>query len=159
MKTWETWLSHISTIVVTVSGLAYLSMKYLMETDDPFAVVNHPWQSAMLSLHVLAAPVLVFVIGLIANSHIQKKLRSGVPTNRLTGISSMISLPLMIVSGYALQVVTATLLMQVMLGLHLVSSSVFAVTYVIHQIVTWRSSARKPVEVSQAEALAGRQTA
>ncbi len=116
MRPWEIWLSHISTLLVTVSGVAYLWMKYFMETADPFAIVNHPWQSAMLSLHVLVAPALVFVVGLMVQSHIQKKLRSGTNSNRSSGLVSMVTMPVMIASGYMLQVVTAPLLASITLG-------------------------------------------
>ena len=138
MKPWEIWLSHISTFLVTLSGVAYLWMKYFMETTDPFAIVNHPWQPSMLSLHVLVAPALVFVVGLMVQSHIQRKLRSGTNSNRSSGLVSMVTLPVMIASGYMLQVVTAPLLASITLGLHLVSSSIFVITYVTHQIVSYR---------------------
>ena len=138
MKPWEIWLSHISTFLVTLSGVAYLWIKYFMETTDPFAIINHPWQPSMLSLHVLVAPALVFVVGLMVQSHIQRKLRSGTNSNRSSGLASMVTLPVMIASGYMLQVVTAPLLASITLGLHLVSSSVFVVTYVTHQVVSYR---------------------
>ena len=157
MKNWETWMSHISTIAVTVSGFAYLWMKYFIENNDPFSVVNHPWQPAMLNLHVLIAPVLVFVTGMIAYAHIQKKLKSRVRTNRLTGIVSMATLPIMIVSGYGLQVVTAALLGQIVLILHIGSSSVFAVTYVVHLVNSLRE--KRSVAVQDAQAFTRRQTA
>ena len=138
MKPWEIWLSHISTLLVMLSGLAYFWMKYAMTTDDPFSIINHPWQPAMLSLHVLVAPVLVFVVGLMIQSHIQKKLRSGTSSNRGSGLLSMATLPVMIASGYMLQVVTAPLLASITLGMHLVSSSVFVVTYATHQVLSYR---------------------
>ena len=140
MKTWEIWLSHISTFLVTLSGLAYFWMKYAMRTDDPFSIVNHPWQTSMIGLHVLVAPMLVFVVGLMVQSHIQKKLRSRSKSNRSSGLLSMATLPLMIASGYMLQVVTAPLLANVVLGTHLVSSSIFVITYAMHQVVSYRLS-------------------
>ena len=140
MKPWEIWLSHISTIVITVSGTAYFWMKYAMETDDPFSIVNHPWQPAMLGLHVLAAPVLVFVVGMMVQSHIQNKLRSGGRSNRASGLVSMVTMPMMIVSGYMLQVVTSPLLANIALVLHLASSLLFALTYVAHQVISFRLS-------------------
>lgn len=158
MRPWEIWLSHISTFLVTVSGVAYLWMKYFMETNDPFAIVNHPWQPAMLSLHVLVAPVLVFVVGLMVQSHIQKKLRSGTNSNRSSGLASMVTLPVMIASGYMLQVVTAPLLASITLGLHLVSSSIFVITYITHQVVSYRL-ARKSEPSDQPGVFARKQVA
>ena len=140
MKPWEIWLSHISTLLVTFSGLAYLWMKYAIRTDDPFSIVNHPWQPSMIGLHVLVAPLLVFVVGLMVQSHIQKKLRSGGSSNRGSGLLSMAVLPVMIASGYMLQVVTTPLLASITLGMHLVSSSIFVITYAAHQVVSYRLS-------------------
>ena len=157
MKTWEIWLSHISTVAVTVSGFAYLWMKYAIENSDPFTVVNHPWQSAMLNLHVLAAPVLVFVTGMIAHSHMQKKLQSRVRTNRTTGIFSMAALPIMIITGYALQVVTGALVAEVVLVLHIGSSSIFAVTYMVHLVNSLRE--KRPATLAANRTFSRRQTA
>jgi hypothetical protein len=157
MKRWEVWLFHSSTVVVAMSGIAYFWMKYLMETDDPFSVVNHPWQTTMLSLHLIAAPVLVFVTGLLVQSHIRRKLASGGRPNRGSGLASILVLPVMIASGYMLQIVSDTLLAQIALYLHIGSSTIFVGTYLVHQIVTLRL--RKPSETSGGQPLSGRQLA
>ena len=85
MKRWERWAFNLFALAVAASGFAYFWMKYLVETDDPFAVVNHPWQAAMLHLHVLASPPFVLLFGVILNSHIMKKLRAPRMPNRKTG--------------------------------------------------------------------------
>jgi hypothetical protein len=157
MKLWERWLFHVSTIVLAVSGVAYFVMKYFIENDDPFSVVNHPWQPLMLSLHVVAAPVLVFVTGLIVQSHIRKKLDSGGRSNRSSGLASMVSLPVMIVSGYLLQVVSSPLAAQIVLVFHIGSSVVFLVTYIAHQIGTLRL--RTPAESGRTPVVSRRQLA
>ena len=136
MSRWETWLSHLSTAIVTTSGVIYLWMEYFMATDDPFAIVNHPWQPAMLSLHVLAAPVLTFIVGLIVSSHVRKKLAGGGRANRRSGLMAVITFPTMVLSGYALQAFTNPTLIKVALALHLVSSAIFALGYVAHQAVS-----------------------
>jgi len=59
MKRWEAWSFHILTLIVTVSGIVYFWMKYLLKTDDPFSVINHPGQPAMLKTHILAAPLFI----------------------------------------------------------------------------------------------------
>ena len=157
MKRWEKWLFHISTIAVAVSGLMFFWMKYLMENDDPFSIVNHPWQSGMINVHVIVAPVLVFVTGLIVQSHIRKKLESGSRPNRSSGVVSIFTLPLMIVSGYLLQIVSSPLLAQIVLVLHMVSSSAFMVTYAAHQIGTFRI--RKSAVSTTRQSLSRRQLA
>ena len=72
MSRWQAWSSHIVTMIVGASGLIYLWIKYFMRTDDPFSVVNHPLQPFLLDAHVLSAPLLVFLFGLMFESHIRK---------------------------------------------------------------------------------------
>ena len=155
MTRWETWLSHVSVTAVTASGLAYFWMKYLLETDDPFALVNHPWQPAMLSLHILAAPVLLFVLGLIVSSHVRRKLSSGSSANRRSGWIGLICFPLMAASGYALQISASAWTTRTAFVAHLASSAVFALGYLAHQAVSVRlaRALRNPVMVACVAAL------
>ena len=138
MSRWHAWSSHVFTILLSGSGIAYFVMKYLVPTTDPFAVVNHPLQPVMLDLHVLVAPALVFLFGLMFESHIQKKLRSSSRKNRRSGILAAVTFGLMSLSGYALQITAVETISRAALVLHLVSSSVFALSYVVHQVVNFR---------------------
>jgi len=52
----EAWLQHAANLLVGGSGLAYAWTVYLAEPEDPFALVNHPWQPPLRSAHVVAAP-------------------------------------------------------------------------------------------------------
>lgn len=142
MKPWERRTLGLLTLLVTATGLAYFWMKYLMEAEDPFSVVNHPWQPLMLDLHILFSPVLIFVFGIVFASHIGKKLRNGTRPGRRTGLVSLFSLPVMILSGYGLQVASGELLPRFLLVCHLASGSLFATAYLIHFIVSWRWSRR-----------------
>ena len=78
-------------IAVAIIGLAYLYMKYALPSDDPFAVVNHPWQSFVLSLHVVFAPFVILLFSIVLRSHIIKKLISNNRPDRRTGWISLIS--------------------------------------------------------------------
>ena len=141
MSRWQSWLSHIATVAVGISGIVYLVMKYFMKNDDPFALVNHPLQPLMLDLHLLAGPALVFLCGLMFESHIQRRLLSGSLPNRKSGIIAAVTFAVMTVSGYALQVTAIESLSRTAMVLHLVSSGVFLLSYVVHQIVNfllWR---------------------
>lgn len=138
MSRWEAWLLHILTIVVTVTGIAYFWMKYMMEVDDPLSVINHPWQPTMINLHILASPLLVFTIGLIVPSHVITKLRHKVKGNRCSGLLALFSFPLMALSGYLLQIITHEFASRVLLILHLVTGITFAISYLIHQVLTFR---------------------
>ena len=138
MSRWQAWSSHVLTVLLAGSGIVFFVMKYMVTTDDPFAVVNHPLQPLMLDLHLLAAPVLIFLFGLMFESHIQKKLQSAGRVNRRTGIIAAITFGTMSISGYALQVSAIETLSRVALILHLVSSGVFGLSYAMHQLVNFR---------------------
>lgn len=138
MSRWQAWFSHLLTVLVSLSGIVYFSMKYGLETDDPFAVVNHPLEPFMLDIHVFTAPVLVFVLGLIFEPHIMKKIKSPAPSNRLSGWITLATFAIMALSGYLLQVTATPFLAWVAWILHLASSFVFVSSYVVHQIVSFR---------------------
>ena len=160
MKRWERWSFNALNAVVALTGLAYFSMKYLLTTDDPFAVVNHrhlalgdgrslvavdefavvnhPWEPTMLALHVVTAPVLVLLFGIVLRSHILKKLVSKYQPDRRTGWISLLSFAAMALSGYLLQVASTPFWLNVLLVLHLVTSGIFLIGYLAHLVIGWR---------------------
>ena len=125
-------------MVLAATGILLFIMKYLMENHDPFQLVNHPWQPFMLDLHILAAPGLVLVLGMIYWSHVTAKLRGRSKSNRRTGILMLATFPLMVISGYLLQVFAHPALSLLALVLHSVSGAAFAVVYAWHQWLTFR---------------------
>jgi uncharacterized membrane protein len=123
--------------IVTISGVAYFWMKYMMESDDPFALVNHPLQPAMLHLHVLAAPAFLVAFGIVVNSHVARRIGNPVP-NRRSGLLALVTIALMTASGYLLQVVTTESWQRACVIAHLVSGVVFAVSYLTHLAISAR---------------------
>lgn len=97
-----------ASLLTGATGLVFAWMKHVMRGDDPYAVVNHPWQPHVLALHVLAAPLLLFAFGLIARDHIVGRWRDPrARRGRRTGmLAAGILLP-MIASGYLIQVLTS----------------------------------------------------
>jgi hypothetical protein len=138
MKSWERWAINATTIALVVSGLAYFWMKYLIRIDDPFAVVNHPWQSSMLHLHVLVSPAFVFVFGVVLSSHILKKLRTFRPPNRKSGILILGAFIGMLSSGYLLQVIADEFWLRAMVIVHVGAGTLFSIAYAVHLVVNVR---------------------
>ena len=138
MKRWERWSFNGLNIVVAVTGLAYFYMKYLLLVDDPFSVVNHPWQSSMLALHVVAAPFVILVFGIVLRSHIVKKLVSNGQPDRRTGWTSLISFSAMALSGYLLQVASSVAWLDTLVIVHVGTSIVFIIGYGAHLVIGWR---------------------
>ena len=125
------------------TGAAYFYMKYLMTTDDPFALVNHRWQSAMLSSHVVAVPWLILCCGMVFRSHVLWKIRLSAPGNRRTGWLSMLGFLAMALSGYLIQVASSPTLVTVFIWAHVGASTLFVVTYGFHLAVGYRLDARR----------------
>ena len=149
MKPWERRAFNVMAAVVAVTGFAYFWMKYFLQSDDPFAVVNHPWQPAMLTLHLLASPPFILVFGIILNSHIIKKLRATRMPNRRTGLLSLATFAAMLGSGYLLQVSMDERWLQALVAVHVGSGALFVVTYGAHLIISSRLLRARPTVIRE----------
>lgn len=133
MSAFERWLIHIATGFTAATGFVYFGMKYLMRREDPFSAVNHPWQPHVLALHVLAAPLLVFALGLITREHIVGRFLDDRPQRgRGSGAATILAAFPMIVSGYLIQIVTGPPVRRVLVGIHVASGALFALWFVAH---------------------------
>ncbi len=140
----EKVLVHGSTWLVAGSGFAYAWMKYFMRSDDPYSAINHPLQPAALAWHVVGAPLLVFAVGLITQEHILTRVKDGArPRGRRSGMAAALVVVPMILSGYGLQVVSEPPLRSLVLALHLSTSALFFVTYIVHVFMS-RAGSRRP---------------
>lgn len=144
MRRWERWTFNLSSLAVAGSGFAYLWMKYLLETDDPFALVNHPWQATMLHLHVLTSPSVILILGVVLNSHIMKKLKTYGRPNRTSGLLTLVTFGVMIGSGYLLQVTTSALWLKGLIALHVASAVLFTAAYGTHLVLSATLARRRP---------------
>jgi len=132
---WKKYSFSALAMTVSLSGGAYGWMKYLLTTDDPFAVVNHPLQPLMLHLHVASAPAFLVLFGILLDSHVAERIGRDLP-NRGSGLLSFGTILVMSVSGYALQIVTGDRARQVWVAAHLGSGLLFAVAYSVHLFVS-----------------------
>ena len=144
MRRWERWSFNIAAAVVAVTGFAYFWMKYFVQSNDPFAVVNHPWEGAMLNLHVLASPPFILVFGILLNSHIMRKLGASRIPNRTSGLLSLGTFAAMAASGYVLQVAMDEALRTALVWLHVGSGAVFTLSYGVHLVVSARLARKRP---------------
>lgn len=156
MSTFEKWSFNILAVLVTASGILYLWMKYFMSSADPFSVVNHPLQPLMLQIHILASPLFILVLGVILQSHITRKIKSGHRPNRRSGLLALATIAGMVLSGYLLQVVVNPFVSRAFLVTHLASGVLFAATYTIHLVVSGRlpvpSASRRGTDASVSSA-------
>jgi len=138
MTWWEQWAFNLLHGVVAVTGVVYFCMKYLTRVTDPFAVINHPWQPAMLSLHIVAAPVFIAFFGMLFRSHTLRKLLSRDAGNRRTGWTSLVSFSAMALTGYLLQVAANPAWLAVLVWAHVLTSLLFFGGYGMHLVIGWR---------------------
>jgi hypothetical protein len=82
----QAWGVHLTTLGVGGTGLVYAWMRYLCTPVDEFALANHPQEPAVQGLHLLFAPLFVFALGLVWNSHVWARARSGCPNRRRSGL-------------------------------------------------------------------------
>lgn len=119
--------------LTALSGLTYYVMKTWMKPRDPDSVLGHPFQPYALAIHVLAAPLLVFALGLVFREHVVEKWRGGplVPGRQGGALIVAIALP-MVLSGYALQAIASSNGRTLLSDLHLASGVLFALLFALH---------------------------
>jgi hypothetical protein len=142
MTRFEKLLLWWSTAAVTVTGLVYAWMKYLVQPADEWAVVNHPLQPLVLKLHILVAPVLVFAVGMIATRHVVAHLRARTAQGRRSGTAAALVIVPMILSGYLIQTVTDSGWLTALGWVHLGTGVVFAAASAVHGVTARRRRTR-----------------
>jgi len=86
------------------TGLSLGFVTFFVRPSDPFAVVNHPLQPWLRHMHILAGPILIFMVGWLWQDHVLAHIRRRVRTARISGWISALLFPAMAASGYLLQV-------------------------------------------------------
>ena len=142
MTWWERRGFNTFYVVVAATGFIYFYMKYVLVTDDPFAIINHPWQPAMLSFHLVAAALFVAFFGMLFRSHSFGKIRSAQRENRRTGWTSLLSFAAMALSGYFIQVASSPALITAWIWIHVAASTLFVAGYGVHLVNGWRIGRR-----------------
>jgi hypothetical protein len=103
VSTWTSRLHLFANLAVGGTGLVYWWMKEMMSPADEWSVLNHPWQGHVQHLHVVLAPLLVFLVGLVWQRHVAPGWRRGTH-NRWSGMGMALNFVPMVASGYLLQV-------------------------------------------------------
>ena len=142
MTRFERWSVWSTSVLTFVTGVVYLWLKYVLVTDDPFAVINHPWQPVVLKLHILVAPLLVFSVGMVALRHVWRHLRSWSREGRRSGLLTLAMVGPMIVTGYLIQAITAESLLRAMAWSHIGLGLVYGIGLLAHQFAAGGREAR-----------------
>ncbi|HEX6106551.1 MAG TPA: hypothetical protein VFZ26_13280 [Gemmatimonadales bacterium] len=143
MTAFERWAVWSTSIATLLTGVVYLVMKYFLVSDDPFAVVNHPWQPVVLKAHILVAPLLTFSIGLVALRHIWRHLQSNMREGRRSGLVTLTAVVPMIGTGYLIQAVTQEGLLRAMALSHIGLGLLYGLGLLAHSFAAGGRQARE----------------
>jgi len=128
------WFVHVSVALAGATGLVYGWMRYVVEPQDEWAVVNHPLEPEVKALHVVLVPLAVFACGLVWRGHVWGRIRSGYPRRRRTGIALAALLLPMAASGYLLQVSTDEAWRALWMWTHGLTGVAWLLGYLVHQL-------------------------
>ena len=129
---------HVATAAAALTGGVYGWFRYFGQRMGDFGPEPSPWQGLSQHLHVLAAPLLLFMLGVIVRGHLLLKLRNGQREGRRTGLWLGLLIAPMVLSGYGIQVVTGEGWHLALAWIHGISSLVFVLAYLVHLIAIWR---------------------
>jgi hypothetical protein len=124
----------LTATATAATGIGLFWTKYLITSDDPWAVINHPLQPWLLKAHILVVPALVFVLGLIATRHIWPHAKAGLRYGLRSGIiTTLVTVP-MIVSGYLIQVITQPGWLTGIAIVHIATGFLFTIGFAAHRL-------------------------
>jgi len=138
MTRFEKWSVWLTSALTAITGVGYFWTKYVMVSDDPWAVIHSPLEPWFLRVHVVAAPALVFAVGMITTRHVWRHFRSRLRLGRRTGLSAAIALAPMILTGYLIQVITHPGWLRAMAWSHMGFGLLYIVGLGLHQWVMQR---------------------
>lgn len=141
LERWSVWIASALTFL---TGVGYMWTKYFVESGDPWAAVNHPLEPWFLRAHVVTAPLLVFVLGVIASRHVWRHFRSGTPSGRRSGVLVALAVVPMVLTGYVIQVVTHQGWLRALAISHIGVGFLYALGLVLHEFALAKAS--KPAE-------------
>jgi hypothetical protein len=159
MTRFERWSVWLTSGLTALTGIGYFWCKYLLRTDDPFAVVNSPLEPWFLKAHVLVSPLLVFAVGVITLKHVWRHFRSRIGRGRKSGILTALVAGPMILTGYLIQVLTGEGWLTAMAIAHILASFVYVFGLLLHQTFVRRAPGALPRRAKRRHAPAPREVA
>jgi len=135
MRVWEHRSFTTLHFLVAGTGFGYIYLKYFTASDSSFAIIQHPWQSPLMAIHIVTSGIFAVFYGILLRSHIIPQLRRFRPENRLTGLISFSTFIVMALSGYLLQVSSTSLAIEIWTWIHISTGSLFAITYTLHFVL------------------------
>jgi len=130
----ERWSLHLGTLLTGLSGLVYGWLRYYGRVPGEFGIEPHPLQGLVQHFHLLAAPLLLFALGMAVRGHLATKLRAGSREGRRTGLGLGFLIFPMVAAAYLVQVATAPGWRLAWAWVHGVASLLFLIAYLAHGV-------------------------
>jgi hypothetical protein len=127
-------LVHATNLLVCATGLVWFVMRHLMQPADEFALQNHPLEDEFQAAHVLTAPLLLVMLGVVWAVHARVHLVSGTRARRRSGLALLFLAVPMAASGYLLQVAVDGAWRDAWLLVHLATSALWIAVFATHQL-------------------------
>ena len=137
MRVWDRRGLHGAMAVAALSGGVYGWFRYFGQRMGDFGPEPSRWQGTWQHLHVLAGPLLLFMLGVVVRGHLMLKLRNGQREGLRTGLGLGLLIAPMALSGYGIQVVTDPRWHLALAWIHGISSLVFVLGYLAHLVAIW----------------------
>lgn len=135
MNAFEKWSVWITSILTGLTGVGFFFIKYMMESSDPFSVLNHPLEPWFLKAHIILSPFLLVAVGSILVRHVWRHFRMRITLGRRSGVTTALVFFPMVVSGYLIQAVTNPWGLATITVSHLILSALYIAGLGIHQVV------------------------
>jgi hypothetical protein len=130
----------VSGSVLSLTGLALATLRYLIPAEDAFSAYPHPWWKYVVMVHVLATPVFFFFLGSVWWRHVVRHWKSR--ERRASGAILVTATAVVAVSGYLLYFVGSRLGVDVSRFVHTAGGVAVTVLYVYHAVTGIRASTR-----------------
>lgn len=129
---------HLAAAAAALTGGAYGWFRYFGQRMGDFGPEPSAWQGLSQHLHVLAGPLLLFMLGVVIRGHLLIKLRNGQREGRRTGLALGFLITPMVVGGYGIQVAADPGWRLALAWVHGLGSLLFLALYLVHLIAIWR---------------------
>lgn len=125
--------THWASYLTITHGVIYFVLKYFMQVESEYGLRPHPYQSLIQGIHIVLSPLLIFAFGLLFKDHIVRMYKNAI-YKRKTGITLTLTMIIMILSGYLVQVIYQQNPKMVIAYIHIAVSGVFTLAYLIHHL-------------------------
>ena len=135
---WERRGLHATAAAAALTGGVYGWFRYFGQRAGDFGPEPSRWQGTWQHAHVLAAPLLLLMLGVALRGHLMLKLRAGGREGRRTGLALGLLIAPMVLAGFGIQVATDERWRLALAWVHGLSASIFTLGYLIHLAAIWR---------------------